>query len=146
MQTNNTTNMKDKFGNALKVGDRVVYCKGTEDRGFGTVIERFANYGEVWVKWDSNNSNLHCESETVELIKELTKTSSEFTPEDESLLQQLLAKKEKYSTDKEKAERKYLTIVNSMYTSARAGDLHLYIEENIDQICDTLQTYKKYFG
>lgn len=146
MQTNNTTDMKDKFGNALKLGDRVVYRKGTEAQDFGTVVERIANYGEILVKWDSNNPNLYCESKYIELIKEITETSSEFTPEDETLLQQLLAKKQKYSTDKEKAGGKYFNLVSSMYTSARAVDLHVYIKGNIDQICDTLQTYKKYFG
>lgn len=148
MQTNNTTDMKDKHGNALKVGDRVVYRKGTEDQDFGTVVERISNYGEIWVKWDSNNTNLHCESKDIELIKETTETSSEFTPEDETLLQQLLAKKQKYSTDKdkEKAAVRYSGMVAFMNALALEGRLDWYIKQNIDNICNILQTYKKYHG
>lgn len=146
MQTNNTTDMKDKHGNALKVGDRVVYHKGTEDQYFGTVVECIANYGDILVKWDSDNSNLYCDSKYIELIKEITETSSEFTPEDETLLQQLLAKKQKYSTDKEKAAVRYSGMLAFMSALALEGRLDWYIKQNIDQICDTLQTYKKYFG
>ena len=146
MQTNNTTDMKDKFGNALKLGDRVVYRKGTEAQDFGTVVESEGAFGDVWAIFDSDGDTYFSCSETIELIKEITEISSEFTPEDETLLQQLLSKKQKYSTDKEKAGGKYFNLVSSMYTSARAGDLHVYIKGNIDQICDTLQTYKKYFG
>ena len=146
MQTSNTTDMKDKHGNALKVGDRVVYRKCTEDQDFGTVVERIANYGEILVKWDSNNSNLYCESKDIELIKEITETSSEFTPEDETLLQQLLSKKQKYSTDKEKAAVRYSGMVAFMSALALEGKLDWYIKQNIDNICNILQTYKKYFG
>ena len=146
MQTSNTTDMKDKHGNALKVGDRVVYRKCTEDQDFGTVVERIANYGEIRVKWDSNNLNLYCESKDVELIKEITETSSEFTPEDETLLQQLLSKKQKYSTDKEKAAAMYSGMLAFMSALALEGRLDWYIKQNIDNICNILQTYKKYFG
>ena len=146
MQTNNTTDMKDKHGNALKVGDRVVYRKGTNFQAFGTVVERTDNYGGILVKWDGNNSNLYCESKYIELIKEITETSSEFTPEDETLLQQLLSKKQKYSTDKEKAAVRYSGMVAFMSALALEGKLDWYIKQNIDNICNILQTYKKYFG
>lgn len=146
MQTNNTTDMKDKFGNALKLGDRVVYRKGTEAQDFGTVVESEGAFGDVWAIFDSDGDTYFSCSEDIELIKEITETSSEFTPEDETLLQQLLAKKQKYSTDKEKANVRYSSLINQLYDVSSVTRLSSYIKQNIDQICDTLQTYKKYFG
>ena len=52
----------------FKIGDRVVYAKGTdsEDRGVITRAADFS-YSSWWVKWDSDGKELHLHEENMEL-------------------------------------------------------------------------------
>jgi len=135
-------NPKDKNGNVLNIGDSVVYMKGTPDEDFGVIASMCDKRHELWVEW-SDSSVLYIKPGQVELI-ESSVTADTFTPEDEALLQKLLAKKEQANKLREDADNSLADLVNEMYEVSKECTLHLFVIENIDEICATLQAYKQH--
>lgn len=140
-------NPRDKNGNVLNIGDRVVYMKGTPDEDFG-IITKFDNtYGDgdrVYSHWSSTDGcESQCGPENVELI-EPSVTSNTFTPEDEALLQKLLAKKQQALHVKMQAEEDFDNLVMEIREYVKVNKTSEYLAENTDKICDTLQAYKQH--
>lgn len=140
-------NPKDKNGNVLNVGDRVVYMKGTPDEDFGVVksFEQSPYSDEVWVMW-SGGSELYIAPEQAELVESsiTSVTTDTFTAEDEALLQKLLLKKEQASKLRNDSEKSLGDLVDQMYDASRSYTLRMFVTKNIDEIWATLQAYKQH--
>lgn len=142
-------NPKDKNGNVLNVGDHVVYMKGTPDEDFGVITkfdDTFCNGTQrVYSFWSDPDCKLetHTDPDNIELV-ESPVTSDTFTSEDEAMLQKLLAKKEKASKLRDDTEKSLCELVDEMYEVSKGCTLHLFVIENIDGICATLQAYKQH--
>ncbi len=135
-------NPKDKNGNVLNIGDRVVYMKGTFDEDFGVITSMCGISYELWVEW-SDGSELHIDPDEVELVKPSITTKT-FTPEDEAMLQKLIAKKEQANKLRDDAEKSLGDLVDGLYEVSQECRVHLFVIENIDVICATLQSYKQH--
>lgn len=140
-------NPKDKNGNVLNVGDRVVYMKGTPYEDFGVVksFEQSSYSDEVWVMW-SGGSELYIAPEQVELVESsiTSVTTDTFTAEDEALLQKLLLKKEQASKLRNDSEKSLSDLVDQMYDASGSYTLRMFVTKNIDEIRATLQAYKQH--
>lgn len=140
-------NPKDKNGNVLNIGDRVVYMKGTLDEDSGVITEFHDAFGDgvqrVYSCWSDNNGcATHCDPENVELIESSVTTA--FTPEDEAMLQKLLAKKQQALHVKAQAEEDFNDLVMEIRSQIPRHKVSDYLAENIDKICATLQAYKQH--
>lgn len=52
----------------FKVGDRVVYAKGTPEQDTGVITQKYGdNSLRWWVKWDSDGEELHLDEDNMEL-------------------------------------------------------------------------------
>lgn len=132
--------MLDKNGKEIKVGDVVQM----DDGSTGTVSKVTADYYicEYWS--DGYGSGNHMQiSSYVEIIKTVTEQET-FTKEDEELLQKLTNKKAQALEAEMNAEEDFTDLRVELYNAGRLNNMKHYLTENIDKICDTLQTYKKH--
>lgn len=141
-------NPTDKNGNTLNIGDRIVYMKGTPKEDYG-VITKFdvPSYGgtmRVYSHWsgDENHPESYCDAHDVELI-ESPVSSDNFTKEDEAMLQMLIAKKEKADKLRDAAEESFQRIIDELYETSTDFVLTDFVMNNIDEICNVLQNYKR---
>lgn len=55
----------------FKVGDRVIYAKGTDSEYHGVITRpAVSSYSSWWVKWDIDGKELHLHEENMELENE----------------------------------------------------------------------------
>lgn len=133
-------NPTDKNGNIINIGDRVVYRKGTPDEDNGVVTNISDICDELWVEW-SDGSKLYIEPEEVEVVSAIP--TDTFTKQEEALLQVLLAKKEKADNLRYAAEEAFQRIINELYETSTDCVLADFVINNIDEICNVLQNYKR---
>lgn len=98
----------------------------------------------MYSRWSDNEYHLekHCDANNVELI-ESTVTTDTFTKEDEAVLAALLAKKEKADKLRDAAEESFQRIINELYETSTDCVLADFVMNNIDEICNVLQNYKR---
>lgn len=132
-------NPTDKNGNAINIGDRVVYMKGT----IGVVTSFATVYGKIcpYVKW-SDGSVLRCDPKDIK-VEVSAVTTDTFTKEDKAMLQLLLAKKEKADKLRDAAEEAFQRVINELYETSTDCVLADFVMNNIDEICNVLQNYKR---
>ncbi len=112
--------MKDKNGVEIKTGDTVEFKYMYEDKPPTRGVVNAVTPYSLWAKWeDTGEDQSVCNSRSITVVGR-TISENSFTEEDEKLLQELIARKEKHEQSKAAAaenELRSLCIRFSDYSS-----------------------------
>lgn len=144
--------MLDKHGNKIEIGDTVKFLYSPKDfckKGVVTEVGYCNGVPYYTVgNWSNNIDNgiPYYFNGYVEIIKKANDNMQEepevFTAEDQEQLDKLLKKQDKYVADKTASLDKVIKLTSKFYDNE--DTLCSFMIHNIDEICATLQAYKKY--